>query len=58
MASLLEELQLLGAASLEDRIERPVVAIYRADESNAIFFRVCVSDVGFLHMLRDNLLQG
>lgn len=38
--------------------ERPVAGIYLADESNAVRVRLCISDVGFLHALRDKLLNG
>ena len=38
-------------------MECPVVAIYSADEPNAILFRVCVSHTRFLHLLRDTVLQ-
>eukprot|EP01049_Picozoa_sp_SAG25_P009825 SAG25_NODE_1010_length_4313_cov_1.562411_1_plen_1437_part_11 len=37
---------------------KPVVAIYRSDDRSGVFVRVCLSDVGFLHKLRDELLTG
>ena len=37
---------------------RPLVAVYRANDENGILVRICVSDVGFLHEMRDRLLQG
>ena len=37
---------------------KPVVAIYRSDDRSGVFVRVCMSDVGFLHKLRDELLTG
>ena len=36
---------------------RPVIGIYHADEADEILFRVSVSDVAFLHGLRDEFLQ-
>ena len=49
-AAIGDLLQQLGTESVADEIERPVVAIYQADESDSILFRVCVSDAAFLHM--------
>ena len=37
---------------------RPVVGMYRADEPSACYIRICISDVGFLHKLRDSMLTG
>jgi hypothetical protein len=37
---------------------KPVAAIYRGDTPTDVFFRLCVSDVGFLHKLRDQFLTG
>ena len=37
---------------------RPVAAIYRGDEVNVVYLRICVSDVAFLHVLRDKVLEG
>lgn len=37
---------------------RPVVGVYHGDEPNAVLVRICVTDVGFLHGLRDQLLLG
>ena len=36
---------------------RPLVAVYRTNDGD-LLIRICVSDVGFLHELRDRLLQG
>jgi hypothetical protein len=36
----------------------PIASVYRADEPAAVCIRLCVSDVGFLHCLRDSLLAG
>eukprot|EP01048_Picozoa_sp_COSAG05_P029926 COSAG05_NODE_10111_length_582_cov_1.494824_1_plen_194_part_11 len=36
---------------------RPLVALYRGN-SNDVLVRICVSDVGYMHVLRDRLLQG
>jgi hypothetical protein len=35
-----------------------IVGLYRADEANGVYCRLCVSDVGFLHCLRDSMLTG
>ena len=32
--------------------------ISRADERDACYIRICISDVGFLHKLRDEMLTG
>ena len=37
---------------------KPVAAIYRGDTPTDVLFRLCVSDVGFLHKLRDQFLTG
>eukprot|EP01046_Picozoa_sp_COSAG06_P004191 COSAG06_NODE_173_length_21283_cov_14.116220_3_plen_2197_part_00 len=37
---------------------RPIVGIYHANEANGILFRVAVTDVAFLHSIRDQFLQG
>ena len=34
-----------------------LVAVYRTNDGD-LLIRICVSDVGFLHELRDRLLQG
>jgi hypothetical protein len=46
------------AEAMQHLVRRPVQALYHADDSNAIFVRICISDVGFLHELRDKLLTG
>jgi hypothetical protein len=56
-------LDVFDAKPLADalRIElegRPVVGICQADEDNGVILRVCVSDVAFLHGIRDKFLQG
>eukprot|EP01051_Picozoa_sp_SAG22_P011576 SAG22_NODE_1126_length_5474_cov_4.748093_2_plen_1153_part_01 len=37
--------------------DHPVLAVYRSDNSSAVLVRVNISDVAFLHMLRDRLLN-
>eukprot|EP01043_Picozoa_sp_COSAG02_P002431 COSAG02_NODE_56_length_43700_cov_33.650765_2_plen_1893_part_00 len=47
------------ATILQEQLDgRPIVGIYHADEANGILFRVAVSDVAFLHSIRDQFLQG
>jgi hypothetical protein len=36
----------------------PIASVYRAGDPSAVCIRLCVSDVGFLHCLRDSLLAG
>ena len=56
-------LDVLDAKQLADVLQslldgRPVVGIYHADEADGIVFRTCVSDVAFLHGIRDQFLQN
>eukprot|EP01048_Picozoa_sp_COSAG05_P012560 COSAG05_NODE_1267_length_5328_cov_2.245554_1_plen_1512_part_01 len=37
--------------------DRPIVAVYRGN-GNAVLVRICISDVAYLHVMRDRLLQG
>eukprot|EP01047_Picozoa_sp_COSAG01_P024051 COSAG01_NODE_1474_length_10192_cov_7.027742_2_plen_2062_part_00 len=50
----------LSETSLDknELVERHVVALYRGNEQGVCLFRVCVSDVAFLHVLRDNFLSA
>ena len=53
VAAIQNQLQALQVSgSVDEGVECPVVAIYRADEPNAILFRICVSHARFLHLLR------
>jgi hypothetical protein len=46
-------------AAMQTQLQRrPVVGIYQANEGNAVWARLCFSDVGFLHGLRDRILTG
>eukprot|EP01047_Picozoa_sp_COSAG01_P035256 COSAG01_NODE_2693_length_7243_cov_4.778695_1_plen_1576_part_00 len=45
-------------AILSHQLNAQVAALYRTDEDNGILVRLCVTDVGFLHTLRDRLLTG
>ena len=47
----------LVAALRQQLSGRPLVAVYRTNDGD-LLIRICVSDVGFLHELRDRLLQG
>ena len=48
--------QLVRALQIQAH-ERPVVGIYHADEEDAIVVRLSFSDVGFVHILRDQILS-
>eukprot|EP01049_Picozoa_sp_SAG25_P014302 SAG25_NODE_2484_length_1577_cov_1.236806_2_plen_401_part_01 len=55
-------LEVFGATKLVQAIRqqlhsRPLVAVYYGN-SNDVLVRICVSDVGYMHELRDKLLQG
>ena len=38
--------------------DRPIVAIYRADDNQSVWIRLSFTDVGFCHILRDHILSG
>eukprot|EP01050_Picozoa_sp_SAG11_P009216 SAG11_NODE_852_length_6874_cov_2.914391_2_plen_1844_part_00 len=53
------EPELLAATMQEQMGSRPILALYHSsNDMTAVFVRICISDVGFLHELRDNLLTG
>ena len=55
LLDLFEPLQLVEALKTQLPGERPVAALYRDDDFGCLV-RICVSDVGYLHELRDTIL--